>query len=105
MTTLWDVEHLRDLSRERHELALHQQREANWAAAQCEVDRQVCDANRGAIYCPSNKCRRARRCLWRAPICAPLLLFKITPARDQCLTEIVYTQMQLQRRAAVTGRS
>ena len=104
MTTLWDVEHLRDAARERHELALQQQREADWAAAQCEVDRQVCDFNRGAIYCPSKKCRRARRCLWRAPICAPLLLFQVTPARDRVLTEQVYTHIQLQRRAAVTGR-
>jgi hypothetical protein len=104
MTTLWDVEHLRDLAVERHELALQQQRKADWAAAQCEVDRQVCDANRGAIYCASKKCRRARRCLWRAPICAPWFLFQISPARDHAMTQQVYTQMQLKRRAAVTGR-
>lgn len=104
MTTLWDVEHLHDIARERHELALQQQREADWAAAQREVDRQVCDAGRGAIHCPSPKCRRARRCLWRAPICAPLLLFAVSPARDRELTGQVYTQIQLQRRAAITGR-
>ncbi|QDM16141.1 hypothetical protein FNL55_09000 [Tardiphaga sp. vice352] len=104
MTTLWDVGHLQDAARERQERMLQQQREADWAAAQCEVDRQICDANRGALYCPSRKCRRARRCLWRAPICAPLLLFQVSPARDRELTEQVYTQMQLTRRAAVTGR-
>ncbi|UZE51164.1 hypothetical protein ONR75_11415 [Rhodopseudomonas sp. P2A-2r] len=104
MTTLqWDVEHLRDRARDRRETELEKQREADWQEAGYSTERMLSETRRGTTCCPSRKCRRARRCLWQAPICAPLLLFRVSADRKRRITEHFYTEIQLRRRAAVLG--
>ncbi len=100
---VWDDLFLKIYQAEARDEARRVVTEADWQLATAQVQRVLSDDVRGYVLCPASRCRRARRCVHDAVICAEHVDFGIGEAELLQRIEAVYAQMQMARRDAGKG--
>ncbi len=99
-TALWDEEFLKSREPDQREDELAKQNDADWQSAIRSAKRAWASQDAAYLQCPTARCRRARRCTRREPICDAWLSEVMEPQCEQEVIEDVYADIQLRRRAA-----
>ncbi len=100
MTMEWDAEFLSQRARDAREARQRAQRDADWEAAARQFADEAADVAGCYRACRSRRCRRARRCTGDARACLKRLGWSIPPDVARDLTDEIYAEIQLARRAA-----